>query len=109
MSREDFYLMRPGEFFEALAAHQREKEDDRQHVGELIRGAVLRLYNSERKPVHQILDPAKFWRMPWDDPADSEEKEIERLNALSDEEMKAEAEKFLRRIKRNGNQPQPEG
>lgn len=109
MTREEFYLMRPGEFFEALEAHQREKEDDRRHVGELVRGAVLRLYNSERKPVHQILDPAKFWRMPWDDPEDSVEREIERLNALSPEEAKAEAEKFLKRIKRDGIQPEPEG
>ena len=97
--------MRPGEFFEALSAHQREKEDDRRHVGELVRGAVLRLYNSERKPVHQILDPAKFWRMPWDDPEDSEEREIERLNNLTPEEMREEADKFLRRIKHGKQQP----
>ena len=104
MAREEFYLMRPGEFWEALEAHRQEKEDDRVHMGELVRGAVLRIYNSERKPAHQILDPSKFWRMPWDDPEGSEEKEIERLSNLGDKERQEEAEKFLKRIRKDGKQ-----
>ena len=88
--------MRPGEFWEALQAHREEKEDDRRHVGELVRGAVLRLYNSERKPAHQILDPTKFWRMPWDDPEDAEENEVKRLTGLTDEESHKEVQEFLK-------------
>lgn len=102
MSREQFYLMRPGEFFEALEAHRQEKEDDRVHMGELVRGAVLRIYNSERKPQNQILDPAKFWRMPWDDPADAEDKEIKRLSELDEKARQAEVDNFLKRIRKDG-------
>lgn len=104
MTREEFYLLRPGEFWEALEAHRQEKEDDRIHMGELVRGAVLRIYNSERKPAHQIQDPTKFWRMPWDDPEGSEEKEIERLSGLDEKERLEEAEKFLKRIRKDGKQ-----
>ena len=104
MTREEFYLLRPGEFWEALEAHRQEKEDDRIHMGELVRGAVLRIYNSEREPAHQIQDPTKFWRMPWDDPEGSEEKEIERLSGLDEKERLEEAEKFLKRIRKDGKQ-----
>lgn len=108
MTREEFYLMRLGEFWEALQAHRQEKEEDRMHIGELVRGAVLRLYNSERQPSHQILNPSKFWRMPWDDPEEAEDNEIKRLTSLSDEDRKAEIEKFLKRI-HGEQQSKPEG
>lgn len=100
MTREEFYQMRPGEFWEALQAHREEKEDDRIHMGELVRGAVLRMYNSEREPRHQIKDPSKFWHMPWDDPEDAEENEIKRLTSLTDEERNKEVQEFLRRTKK---------
>lgn len=96
--------MRLGEFFEALQAHNYEKEMDRRHMGELARGAALRLFNLQLKPKDRITDPAKFWAMPWDeDTRRDEADEVQRLNGLSAEESFREAQKFLAKFKDNGN------
>lgn len=108
LSRQDFYDMRPGEFWEAMHAHNAEKEADRMHLGELARGIAIRLFNTQvRKPV---ADVTSFWRMPWDpDKQDMENKEIARLNALSDEERDAEARKFIERLNNNGKGKESKG
>lgn len=98
LSRKDFYEMRVGEFFEALLAFREEKEADRRHLGELVRGATLRLINIQLRPKDRMKDPAKFWEMPWDETDDENQEEIERLNSLTDEERTAEAKKFLELI-----------
>lgn len=99
MSREGFYEMRIGEFFEALLAYRREKEDDRRHMGELVRGSTLRLFNLQLSKKDRITDPSKFWQMPWDEgPEDENLEEIRRLESLSEEEMTAEAMKFLDKV-----------
>lgn len=64
LSRQDFYDMTQGEFWEAMAAYRNEKTSDRRHTGELARGLGARIVN------HLIKKPYKkvevFWEMPWD-------------------------------------------
>lgn len=93
--------MRVGEFFEALIAYRQEKSDDRRHMGELVRGATLRLFNLQLKPADRIKDPVKFWHMPWDEVSEDgmiNNEEIHRLNHLTEEEMMEEANKFMELI-----------
>lgn len=88
--------MRPGEFWEAMDAHNKEKEADRRHMGELIRGAALRLFNTQVSKKDRIADPVKFWRMPWDIVVIDEE--LERFNKMNDEERADNARSFIKKI-----------
>lgn len=88
--------MRPGEFWEAMDAHNREKEADRMHAGELARGVALRLVNIQLAKGSRVDDPAKFWPMPWDEVVIDEE--LERLDSLSPEERAAEARDYIKTI-----------
>ena len=45
MTREDFYDMRMGEFWEALDAFRKEAEGGRIHTGNLVRGLCIRIVN----------------------------------------------------------------
>lgn len=102
MTRSVFYETRPGEFWEALRAHEEEVVADRRHIGELVRGATLRLWNLQVKKEARMTNPAKFWPMPWDE-VDSGENEIKRLAHLNEEETQKEVRKFLQRVnKGNG-------
>lgn len=101
MTRSDFYDMPVGEFWEALEAHYKEVEAERRHVGELVRGATLRLYNINLRKVDQIKDPRKFWKMPWDDPIE-EEIVGKRLEEMSDEQRSESARSLLAKIGWNG-------
>lgn len=89
--------MRLGEFWEGMDAHNKEKEADRRHMGELVRGATLRLFNLQLKPEDRISDPSKFWAMPWDEPVQVDA-ELERLEALTDKERAELARKFREKI-----------
>ena len=89
--------MRPGVFWEAIVAWQADKEADRRHVAEVIRGVGVRLFNIQLNPKDQIKDIRKFLPLPWDDDEPNNE-EAERLAALSKEEQSAEAKAFLERI-----------
>ena len=93
--------MTPGEFWEAMTAHHKEVESERRHIGELTRGAALRLFNIQLKGKDQIRDPRDFWPMPWDEPKDNDkenQKELERLDKLSDNERHQTAQAFLQKI-----------
>lgn len=90
--------MRVGEYFEALDAYRSEKTADRKHIGELVRGATLRLWNLQVKKQSRINDPVKFWQMPWDNII-NEEDEISRLQGLNNEQRQQEVDKFLSKIK----------
>lgn len=98
----DFYLMRPGEFWEAIDAHSKEVTAGRRHVGELARGIALRLFNIGVDKKSRYTDPAKFWKMPWDE--DVVDEGLVALESMSDDERAAQAHKFLKRIgwKTNG-------
>ena len=89
--------MRPGEFWEAMMAWQADKEADRRHVAEVIRGVGVRLFNIQLKAKDQIKDVRKFLPLPWDEDLEKDE-ELERLNSLSQEERDAEALDFLKQI-----------
>ena len=94
----DFYDMPVGVFWEALEAHYKEVEAERRHVGELVRGAALRLFNINLKKNDQIRDPRKFWPMPWDEPLDSEDKAMKEINEMTDEQRTASARDLLKKI-----------
>lgn len=96
LSPAEFYLMRPGEFWEAIVAWQADKEADRRHVAEVIRGVGVRLFNIQLKPKDQIKDVRDFLPLPWD--ADEEDKEVERLAHLTKEERDEEARAFMEKI-----------
>lgn len=98
MTRSVFYETRPGEFWEALRAHEEEVIADRRHLGELVRGATLRLWNLQVAKETRVAKPAKFWPMPWDVEDVREEDEIKRLANLSEEETQEEVNKFLKRV-----------
>ena len=78
-------------------AWQADKEADRRHVAEMIRGVGVRLFNIQLKPKDQVKDIRKFFPLPWDDEEPNNE-EAERLASLSKEEQAAEAKAFLERI-----------
>jgi len=89
--------MRPGEFWEALRAHDSKVSADRRHLGELVRGATLRLWNLQVDKRYRLSDPVKFWPMPWDEPEDGDQ-EIKRLTHLGEEETQKEVDKFFARL-----------
>lgn len=97
LSREEFYLMRPDEFWEAMDAHNQEKEADRRHMGELVRGAALRLFNLQLAAKDRISDPAKFWRMPWDEITAADEEQM-KFDMMTDEQRAESAKEFLNKI-----------
>ena len=81
-----------------MMAWQADKEADRRHVAEVIRGVGVRLFNIQLKPKDQIRDIRKFLPLPWDD-KDHETGEIDRLNNLSIADKAAEAQALLERLK----------
>ena len=89
--------MRLDECWEAMDAHNQEKEADRRHMGELVRGATLRVFNLQIAQKDRIADPAKFWRMAWDEITTKDE-ELERFEAMTDEERAENAKEFLNKI-----------
>ena len=89
-------MMRPGEFWEAMDAHSKEKEADRRQEGELARGASLRIFNALVTAKSRITDPAEFWRMPWDEA--KIEEGLEYLQSLTQDERAQEAREFISRI-----------
>lgn len=97
MSREDFYQMRPGEFWEALLVYQEDKAADRRHLGELIRGAALRLWNIQVSKRSRILDARKFWPMPWDE-ISGEDAAVKAIKEMTDEERRKSARRLLKKF-----------
>jgi len=98
--RAEFYMMPVGEFWEAMRAYGIKEEANAKHLGELARGAALRLFNVQLRRKDQIKDPSKFWPMPWDDiGSDSIEppKEVK-------ERSLAKLLKIMNSDKRNGKQ-----
>ena len=79
-----------------MDAHAREKEADRIHMGELTRGAALRIFNIMASSKSRIEDPAQFWRMPWDEaPVDTS---LDALQDLTEEERVQQARDFVNKI-----------
>lgn len=98
LSRRDFYEMRLGEFWEALNAFRNERDADMQHIGELVRGATVRLWNLHASEKSRVTNVSKFWGMPWDEEF-NEEDEVRRLMNLTDTERDAAVEAFFNNIK----------
>ena len=79
-------------------AWQADKEADRRHVAEVIRGVGFRLFNIQLAAKDQIRDIGKFLPLPWDN-EEEDNNEIERLNNLSLADKAAEAQALLERLK----------
>ncbi|WP_322290511.1 hypothetical protein [Paratractidigestivibacter sp.] len=93
MTRREFYEMPLGEFLEALESHSRKVEADRRHIGELVRGAALRLFNVQLRRKDQIKEPSKFWQMPWDG-----DDELQAYVPMTKEESDRAAKSLLEKI-----------
>lgn len=106
LTPKQFGELRMPEFWSGIEAHVSEKEADRRHVGELVRGATLRLWNLQVKKQHRISDPAEFWRMPWDEQPTKSERS-ENVENSSEEERNKMANDFIARL--DGERTQPEG
>lgn len=106
MSRSDFYLCRPVEFFEAWKAFNECRDAERRHLGELVRGATLRLFNTQIRKGKQISDPAKFWPMPWDET--ERNRALNEIKNLTAEQRSKKINEFLKNIgEDNGNVTEP--
>ena len=77
-------------------AWQADKEADRRHVAEVIRGVGVRLFNIQLKPKDQIRDVRQFLLLPWDE--DDEDPEVARLESLTREERDEAARAFMEKI-----------
>ena len=107
MSREDFYSMRMGEFFEAMDAFRKEAEGGRIHMGNLVRGLCIRIVNLFVAKKDRVTDARKFWPMPWDEPDENDAARVaRRLSGMSDAERQAKINEFLTKIGHVGN-PKP--
>lgn len=104
MTREDFYDMRMGEFWEAMDAFRKEAEGGRIHVGNLVRGLCIRVVNLFVSKKDRIKDEREFWPMPWDEPDENDAAEVaRRLSGLSNEERQEKVNDFLRKLENVGN------
>lgn len=95
MSVDGFWTIHLGELLDAMHVWQEDRMAERRHLGELVRGATLRLFNLELKPKDRITDPVKFWPMPWDEETVDVEKEVA---SWTQEERDKKAREFLERI-----------
>lgn len=77
-------------------AWQADKEADRRHVAEVIRGVGVRLFNIQLKPKDRIRDVRQFLPLPWDESTD--DPEVERLAHLTGEERDEAARAFMEKI-----------
>lgn len=85
-----------GEFWEAVRAYGRKEEANARHLGELARGAALRLFNVQLRRKDQIRDPADFWPMPWD------VVKVSKTQKLSTEQKERSIGRLLDIVKKQG-------
>lgn len=83
----------------ALDAYWEEKNNERRHIAELVRGATQRLWNIQVDGKYKIDDACDFWPMPWDDKRVTAEQIVKKIDSLSDEERDIMAQDFINRIK----------
>lgn len=96
LSSEQFELTPVGVFWEMVEAYRVEKDAERQHLGELVRGATLRLWNLQVSQKSRIHDPSLFWPMPWDAPRAA------KVETMTKEERDAAARVFLEKLQHDG-------
>lgn len=99
MTREDFYEMRMGEFWEAMDAFRKEAESGRIHMGNLVRGLCVRIVNLFVSKKDKVKDVCEYWPMPWDEPDEDDAQAVARkLSRLSPEEQQAKVNEFLSKL-----------
>lgn len=95
---KQFGELRIPEFWAAIDTHNEEKNADRRHIGELVRGAALRLWNLQVKKNCRISEPSKFWAMPWDEEEHTTVEVAHRIKSLTDEERDKMAKEFIEKL-----------
>lgn len=78
-----------------MHAYGEERAAERKHVGELVRGATILLWNLQVDEKHRVNDPHKFWPMPWDEKA---EDKADKLAGMSKEERDESARNLMKLI-----------
>lgn len=76
-----------------MYAYRNEKSADRRHIGELIRGFALRVFNLNVDKKYRIKKVEDYWPMPWDD--EETDKAADALSVLT-KEQRLESEKELK-------------
>ena len=94
LDRESFGLLRLGEFWEALTVWIEDRNAERRHEAEVIRGVGLRLFNLQLAK-EKSLKPHEFMPFPWDE----EENDPGALENLTEDEKKASLDKLLGQVK----------
>ena len=102
MTVREFGETRLGIFYEALWAHRQEKEADRRHLGELIRGATIRLFNTQVDRRSRQAEVDKFWKMPWDGDSPTLADAVRAIDAMTEEERQASADALVRKFEEHG-------
>ena len=102
MTPGEFGETRIGIFYEALWAYRQEKEADRRHLGELIRGATIRLFNTQVGKRSRMTEVEKFWRMPWDSESPTLADAVQALDRMTDEERMASAMALINKFDEDG-------
>jgi len=98
MTIKDFGECRVGILDEAIEAHNNERNSERKHIAELIRGATLRLFNLQLEKKNRYRSVEDFWPMPWDEKCTKRKEADEKFSKMTDEERKEAAKKFIQRI-----------
>ena len=105
MRLDDLDEMEEDVFWGAIRIQREEKDLDRRHIGELVRGAALRLFNLQVRKQDRIRDPRKFWPMPWDDSKEERaQAAAEQLQGMSRGERRGAQAESLERIEYDGEQ-----
>lgn len=104
MSPRDFYDLRLGEFFEAMAAYRKEAESGREHVGNLVRTQTFRIFRlfASKKDQARLKKEEQFWPMPWDE-VDETEDAAAALAKMSAEDRQARLKDFLNKLDEDGS------
>lgn len=93
LDRESFGLLRQGEYWEAMAVWIEDRNAERRHEAEVVRGVGLRLFNIQLAK-GKSLTPHEFMPFPWDE----ESYDPGALENMTEEEKKASLDKLLEKV-----------
>lgn len=90
---ESFGLLRQGEYWEAMLVWIEDRNAERRHEAEVIRGGCLRLFNLLADGNN--LKPNEFMPFPWDE----ESHDPGALENMTEEEKKASLDELMKHVK----------
>ena len=95
LDRESFGLLRLGEYWEAMTVWIEDRNADRRHVAEVVRGVGLRLFNLQLAKGKSV-DAHDFMPFPWD--PESQEPDDGGLSQMTDEEKQESLQSLLKHV-----------